>query len=123
MEIYQPREDTMLILKEIREYAKGNVLDMGTGTGVLALEASRTAEHVYACDINKDAVEFAKKQTMDRTNINCVYSDLFSYFKKHPEKFDLIIFNPPYLPEHKYDKKKDTTGGKKGYEVLERFFH
>ena len=55
MDIYKPREDSILILKEIRPYAIGNVLDIGTGPGLLAIEASRTADHVYAIDINKEA--------------------------------------------------------------------
>ena len=38
-----------------------------------------------------------------------------------PIRFDLIIFNPPYLPEDKYDKEKDTTAGRKGYELILKF--
>ena len=38
------------------------------------------------------------------------------------EKFDTIIFNPPYLPEQE-PKDVALDGGKKGYEVLERFFN
>ena len=36
-------------------------------------------------------------------------------------KFDLILFNPPYLPEDKFDKGLDTTGGKNGSEVINKF--
>ena len=54
---------------------------------------------------------------------DCIYSDLFSNIK---EKFDIIIFNPPYLPEDKNNKedresKLATTGGKKGSEIINRF--
>ena len=52
--------------------------------------------------------------------INVVKSDLFEKLNKK-EKFNLIIFNPPYLPENKYDKLPDTTGGKKGDETIIRF--
>ena len=45
---------------------------------------------------------------------------MFSKISK-TQKFDLIIFNPPYLPESKYDNGKDTTGGKKGDEIILRF--
>ena len=124
MEIYQPREDTFLILKQIKPYAKGNVLDMGTGTGILAIEAAKKAKSVIGCDINKKALEYAKQKSKDIENIKFVYSDIFSYFKKHPKKFDLIIFNPPYLPEEKkepFELRPATTGGKKGYELIDRF--
>lgn len=126
-EIYEPREDTYLILNEVRRYASGNVLDMGTGTGVLAIAAAEKAENVIGVDINKEALEHAKENSKAAglTNVKFVYSDLFSYFKKYAWRFDLIIFNPPYLPEDIREPKESrvaTTGGKKGYEILDRFF-
>ena len=125
--VYEPREDTFLIEQEVERYAQGRVLDMGTGTGVLAIEASQKADFVIGVDINKDALDYAKKKAkaMRIENIKFVHSDLFSYFKRYPDKFDLIIFNPPYLPEEKGESeevKKQISGGKKGYEILERFF-
>ena len=39
-EIYEPREDTYLILEAVKKYSSGNVLDVGTGSGILALAAS-----------------------------------------------------------------------------------
>lgn len=117
---YEPREDSYLILKYIKDYAKGDVLDMGTGSGILAVEASKYADTVIGVDINKNAVKIAKKNK----SIKSIYSDLFSYFKENPKKFDLIIFNPPYLSEDKdepEDIKQMTTGGEEGYEIIEKF--
>jgi len=122
IEIYEPREDTFLILKEIKRYAKGRVLDMGTGSGVLAIEAARKAKNVIGADINKKALDYARKKSTGIKNIKFVHSDLFKNIKG---KFDLIIFNPPYLPEEKGEDKwtrLQVSGGKKGHEVLERFF-
>lgn len=118
---YEPREDSYLILKHIKEYVKGAVLDMGTGSGILAEEAAKYADEVIGADINEYAVKKAQEKYK---NIKFVCSDLFSYFRKHPQKFDLIIFNPPYLPEDKdepEDIKLMTTGGKYGYELIEKF--
>jgi HemK-related putative methylase len=123
-EVYKPREDTYLILEQVRRYAEGIVLDMGTGSGILAIEASRKADFVYGADINKKAVDQAEKSAQGIENIKFIKSDLFNYFKKNPEMFDLIIFNPPYLPEEKYEPRElklAISGGKKGYELLERF--
>ena len=47
-------------------------------------------------------------------------SDLFSNIKT---KFDLIIFNPPYLPQDKGIEDPALYGGKKGYEISEKFFN
>jgi len=55
---------------------------------------------------------------MKKQGFKAIKSDLF---KNIENSFDLIIFNPPYLPESKYDKEKDTTGGKRGDETILRF--
>lgn len=117
--IYEPQEDSQLILKFIKKYATGTVLDMGTGSGILAQEALKSAKKVIAVDINPEAIEFAKNNS-DKA-IEFKVSDLFSNVKG---KYQLIIFNPPYLPEDKLEDRESrqiTTGGKHGYEIIEKF--
>ena len=116
--IYEPAEDSYLIYREVKKIARDRkVLDMGTGSGILAIGAKRGgAREVFACDINKESVEHVKKK-----GINAFESDLFSNVKG---KFDLIVFNPPYLPEDKREDKESrliTTGGKHGYEIVLKF--
>ena len=48
--IYQPQEDTYLILEQVKQFAKGKVLDMGTGTGILAFEAQPKSCLLYTSD-------------------------------------------------------------------------
>lgn len=119
MSIYMPDEDSFLLKKEVERYAKGVVLDMGTGSGIEAKTAAenKNVTKVIAVDINKDAVEYCKKNNKDK-KLEFKFSDLFSEVKR---KFDTIIFNPPYLPEDHYEKDIALTGGKKGYETAERF--
>jgi release factor glutamine methyltransferase len=144
---YEPREDSLLLAEQVKKYAKGKILDMGTGTGIQALNAVENADSVVACDIDPEALETAKdfackkiqeyeknnnkKKEKNNTNANkqiidkikkikFVHSDLFSNIK---EKFDTIIFNPPYLPADKRDPDIALDGGKKGYELLERFLN
>jgi HemK-related putative methylase len=94
---------------------------MGTGSGILAAEAYKTAEKVYAVDIDPEAVAACKR---DHEGVIALESDLFSCFDT-PEyrdlKFDLIMFNPPYLPDHPKARDIALDGGKHGYEVAERF--
>ncbi|MFH1971984.1 MAG: HemK2/MTQ2 family protein methyltransferase [archaeon] len=117
MTIYEPREDSFLLNKYVRKYAQGKILDMGTGTGLQAMAALENPDNeVLAADINPEAVEYVKKK-----GINAIQSNLFENVKG---TFDLIIFNPPYLPEdprEPADSRVATTGGKKGDEILKEF--
>jgi len=116
--IYEPREDSFLLLKHIKDYAKGLVLDMGTGTGILVEEASKHADKAIGVDVNKEAIEFCKNKFNNIKNIKFKNSDLFSSLK---EKFNLIIFNPPYLPSEPKASDIALDGGKQGYEMIEQF--
>ena len=115
--IYEPAEDSCLLEKYIKYYAKKKkVLDMGTGTGILAREALKYTDDVVASDINRECLKKLR-------NIRAMHSDLFGNIK---EKFDLIIFNPPYLPKDKREDQESalsTSGGKRGYEIIERFIN
>ena len=114
--IYKPNEDSFLLAKYVKKYAKGKVLDIGTGSGILAETVSENTNNVLAVDINQEAVEYCRKK-----GINAVKSNLFEKIKG---KFDLIIFNPPYLPydpDEDYETSLITKGGIKGYEIIERF--
>lgn len=116
--IYNPREDSFLLEKAVKKYAKGKTfLDVGSGSGIQSKAAiSAGAKSILAIDINSEVIIYLKKQ-----NLSAVKSDLFKNVKG---KFDLIAFNPPYLPE---DEREDsaiqlvTTGGKKGDEIILRF--
>lgn len=116
--IYEPREDSYLF----KEYIEGlnlegrKCLDIGTGSGILArVMIESGAKKVIAADINPEAsMEVPEKA-------NFVESDLFENVERD---FDLIVFNPPYLPEDQdegLEGKEAWKGGEKGTEVTERF--
>ena len=114
--IYEPSDDSYLLEKHVKKYAKGKVLEIGTGSGILAKAAFKKTKDVLAVDINVKAVEHVKS-----LGIKAICSDLFANVK---EKFDLIIFNPPYLPFENNENKETAlqiAGGKKGSEIIERF--
>ena len=75
------------------------VLDMGTGSGILAVKAAQTASEVLAVDINPEAAKYALMNV--RTNgaehrVTVLRGDMFGPVKRC-QKFDVILFNPPYL--------------------------
>ncbi|MAG47500.1 hypothetical protein CL617_02750 [archaeon] len=114
--MYEPQEDSYLLLKCVKKYCKDKVLDLGCGSGILSEEALKYSKDVLSVDVNSEVVKYCKEK-----GLNVRQSDLFSNVK---EKFDLIIFNPPYLPEKELEKRETSavvSGGKKGYEIIERF--
>ena len=120
--IYKPREDSKLLEKYVRKYSKSIVLDIGTGSGIQAITAakSKKVKKVIATDIQKSIIEPFKKKIKNK-KIKFIVSDLFKNIKN--KKFDTIIFNPPYLPSELKVKDLTLEGGKKGYEVIEKFLN
>jgi release factor glutamine methyltransferase len=121
LKVYMPREDSYLLEREVLKNASGSVLDMGTGSGIQARAAASSPDvkRVLAVDINPHAINFCRDHLKGR-KIKLLLSNLFSKIPK--QKFDTIIFNPPYLPK---DKVEDPAvdGGVKGHEILEKFLN
>lgn len=118
-QVYQPSEDTRLLLavaqKELRPGDR--VLEIGTGSGYIATGLAREAE-VVATDINPYAVAAAR-----RGGVSIIRADLFAGIRG---RFDLVIFNPPYLPTREEERIDDwleyaLDGGETGREVIGRF--
>jgi len=137
-EVYEPREDSHLLAKFVKKYAKGVCLDVGTGTGIQAKAAALKGDFVIAVDINPKALEHCNS-VINSNKILTLHSNLFSFFEKKYvmvkgslfkglkdiegkfNSFDTIIFNPPYLPQDKKDPDVALDGGKKGYEIIRNF--
>ena len=122
MTIYESREDSTILKHYVKQYAKGSVLDIGTGSAIQAIAAAnnKNVKSVLAVDIQKETIEYCKKHIKNKKIIFLV-SDLFDNIRN--KKFDTIIFNPPYLPQDLKVKDLTLEGGKKGYEVIEKFLN
>lgn len=115
--VYNPAEDSYLLIKAINAKKGEKALDMGCGCGIIALHLAKKGCKVLAVDINEKAIENTRKNAkINGLKIKCIKSDLFSNIN---EKFDLIVFNPPYLPT----KNEDIAwnGGKEGIEIIRKF--
>jgi release factor glutamine methyltransferase len=125
-QVYEPAEDTFLLADSLQVERMCRVLEIGTGTGIIAIMAARKARMVVATDINRHALECAVKNIIANKafNIELREGDLFEPVRD--EKFDLIIFNTPYLPSSDDEIVVDEldaawNGGVDGRRVIERF--
>jgi len=120
MDVYSPKEDSQLLAEQVKAHVKPDMkaLDMGTGSGLIVGLLLEKTSNVTGADVNPYAIEYCSKKYK---KAEFIQSNLFDNIR---DKYDLITFNPPYLPE---DKREDletalmTTGGAKGYELLLKF--
>jgi release factor glutamine methyltransferase len=131
-EVYEPAEDTFLLLESIDLKPNDIVLEIGTGCGIIALVCASRKADVICTDINPYAValvkrNYKKNKTLIKGKFEVRKGDLFSKIKDN-EIFDVIIFNPPYLPTKKNELVGGsgwfdiaTDGGKEGLNLIKRF--
>lgn len=101
-----PRPDTELIvqlaLERLESYSAPKLLDLGTGSGAiaLALATERPDAQITAVDKSPEAIVMAQRnqQNLQLDNIKLLVSDWFSALDQ-TEHFDLIVSNPPYIAE------------------------
>ncbi len=120
-EVYEPSEDSFLLagaaLTEIRGAEK--VLEIGCGSGIIsAVIKANTDATIVGIDINPHAVKCSKEN-----GIEVIRGDLLSCIRG---KFDIIIFNPPYIPtpvEERTDDWINTAldGGYDGRRIIFTF--
>ena len=118
-QVYQPEADTYLLLSSVKNEIRNSdtVLEVGTGSGIIAQACSEHARCV-ATDVNPHACIMAHEM-----GVEVVRTDLYAGLKG---PFDLILFNPPYLPTAENERINDwleyaLDGGTDGREVIRRF--
>jgi release factor glutamine methyltransferase len=125
-QVYVPAEDTFLLADNLLVHKGDLVLEIGTGTGIIGLNASKTALKVVATDINPYAIKcaIANKKLNNVKNMEIRNGNLFNPVLN--EKFDLVLFNTPYLPSEKDEIVDDHldaawNGGINGREIIDPF--
>jgi release factor glutamine methyltransferase len=126
-DVYEPAEDSFLFAENLVLKHGDYVLDVGTGCGVLGVIAAAKAAKVVGVDINPYAVRCAKQNARLNHISNKMFfvqGDLFAPLRIE-EKFDLILFNAPYLPTENDEESswsvRAWSGGEKGRQVIDRF--
>jgi release factor glutamine methyltransferase len=118
-QVYQPEADTYLLLEAAQSGLRpgDRVLEAGTGSGYIAGNLTG-CDLVVATDINPHAIRAAKER-----GVEVMRADLLDGTRG---PFDLVIFNPPYLPTRDDEKIDDwfeyaLDGGPDGRAVINRF--
>jgi len=128
-DVYEPAEDTFLVADTLTQIVEegDTLLDVGTGCGILAIIAARKAQKVIATDVNPQAVKCAQlnaklNEVSGRMEVRS--GDLFQPIHK-TERFDLIVFNAPYLPTSQREQRTwigwSWAGGPTGRQLIDRF--
>ncbi|MDX2561938.1 methyltransferase [Streptomyces sp. TX20-6-3] len=98
--VYQPQADTRLLAHALAQEDLGpgtEVLEIGTGTGALALDAARRRARVTAVDVSWPAVVTARLNALrQRLPLRVVHGDFAA--RSAGRRFDLVVSNPPYVP-------------------------
>jgi len=125
-EVYEPAEDTFLLAENLDIKRTDHILEIGTGTGLIAIYAAQRSRNVVATDINDHALKCTLKNTVANKiyNIELRKGNLFEAVSGR--KFDLILFNTPYLPTDEdeiIDQEINAAwdGGTDGRKILDQF--
>ncbi len=126
-EVYQPSDDTFLLADHLGTHPGLRVADIGSGCGILGILAASKGCNVTAVDINPFAIDCSRLNASLNgvsNRFEAKLGDLFQVLGE--EKFDLLIFNPPYLPQSDEEEtggwlEKAWQGGSSGKEVIDRF--
>ena len=131
-----PRPETEeivdLIIKSYDTQSKLRILDIGTGSGCIAISLGKhfINSEVYAIDNSTSALKVAKQNSLDLgvENVKFAYADILSTSPKL--KYDIIVSNPPYVsinemdeiePELNYEPKSALTDSLDGLKFYRRF--
>jgi len=126
-DVYEPAEDTFLLAENLVVNQSDVVLDVGTGCGILGILMAKKAKKVVATDVNPHAVSCAQmnaKLNGVAGKMDIRLGNLFEPVEGN-EKFDVIVFNAPYLPLERSEQKtwveRAWAGGPSGRELIDQF--
>lgn len=101
-----PRQETeemvMMILEEARPNIKHHILDIGTGSGVIAVSLAKLIPYseVSALDISESALQIAELNARKhKVKVSFKQKDILHFTDAHHDKYNIIVSNPPYVKD------------------------
>lgn len=123
--VFIPRPETEELVQWITDsckYKSPSIIDIGTGSGCIALALSRQIEmsRVSAADIMQDVVNLARYNAKNNNlHVNFFCADILQWEKYEWDCYDIIVSNPPYVMEK---EKKDMPLNVLRFEPNEALF-
>lgn len=117
--MYIPAEDSRLLAGAVKEYSGKRALEIGIGSGIVLEELQRNFELVVGTDLQLESLRYARLNIRSR-NVLTICCNMSAPIRS---KFDLIVSNPPYLPDLSVKLQKDlpVDGGPTGIEWSIKF--
>jgi release factor glutamine methyltransferase len=115
---------TKILLDFINEmdFKDKTFLELGCGSGIIALLAAKKKATVTASDINKTALEYlVTNSEKNNLEVNTVFSDLFQNLEN--QTFDYIVINPPYYPKTAKSVKEHAWFCGENFDYFKKLFH
>lgn len=130
--MYSPSDDTFLLADCIEHYNGKRALEIGVGSGFLLKILEKNFAYIAGSDIDLHVLQYCRQRT-PAENVMLVCCDAGSAFGH--SKFDLIVSNPPYLPNDERGKNNNRSnsndsmldptihGGPRGIETTIHFIN
>ncbi len=120
-----PRPETEelidMIVARFKNREDLKVLDIGTGSGAIAIVLSRNLpfSDVTGIDLSEGALQVARENAADlHARISLIHADIFKWMPE-PDSLDIVVSNPPYIPE---EEKRDMETNVLDYEPASALF-
>lgn len=110
--MYLPADDSIFLSDTVNRYHGQLALEVGTSSGIILKELSKNFRIVIGTDVDFNSLKHSQSILKNDRLICC---DAVSAL--HNVKFDLIVTNPPYLPNNPNQVDKTIDGGLSGIEV------
>jgi len=114
--LYLPSDDSIFLSNIVNHYHGQLALEIGTSSGTIFRELSKNFSIVIGTDIDFNSLKHSLRMSKNDRLICCDAATAL-----HNVKFDLIVSNPPYLPNAMNHTDKTVDGGPTGIEVSIHF--